>query len=391
MRCFSGFLSLLLCVSALSFSAAYAQAGVTEICPGTGIQPRPAQFQPGGLILTAFDSAALWVYDIDRLMRYPLPDTVPCTTNCRLSYDATWVTYLDPKTYIYMKMRLDGTERTPITADAADVMWWNATTLLIWTPDHRAYLQAEGADPEQREYLQAEGAISIQPGGRWGVILEVRGDGTFMRVLVNLETRPQPGMTPAADEQKTYLAPDIPYFNQTVWTSDGHYLAYVGRGAFNEAAQIAGAELFLIQPGSAIPEQTSFFSSWYGAVRIGGIAPGSLYPSPDGTKLAFWVIPLTGADPTTNTGEASLHLLDVNTRQIVRYCGYQTGEHTPNPPRLAWSADSTHLAFAGNVEGDDKGALLLTLNISDGTLTELSDGIAPALGKPDVLVWGNRP
>ncbi|MDQ7036624.1 MAG: hypothetical protein Q9P01_17875 [Anaerolineae bacterium] len=66
-------------------------------------------------------------------------------------------------------------------------------------------------------------------------------------------------------------------------------------------------------------------------------------------------------------------------------------DHTPNTPRLVWSPDGTHIAFAGNVRGDNKGTLLLALNIETGIFTELSDGIFPAMGQADVYAWGFAP
>ena len=98
-----------------------------------------------------------------------------------------------------------------------------------------------------------------------------------------------------------------------------------------------------------------------------------------------------GADPEANTGNAVIHILDVATGATTVYCGYATTEHTPNPPRLVWSPDSTHIAFGGNVTGDERGYLLLALDTETGVITELSEGIYPALGTPDVVAWGLPP
>ena len=60
----------------LTFSVvAHSQEGLREICPVAGIQQAGPGFQPGGIILTSFDRTALWVFDVDRQRRYPLPDT----------------------------------------------------------------------------------------------------------------------------------------------------------------------------------------------------------------------------------------------------------------------------------------------------------------------------
>jgi hypothetical protein len=81
----------------------------------------------------------------------------------------------------------------------------------------------------------------------------------------------------------------------------------------------------------------------------------------------------------------------VATGDIQVYCGYSTDEHTPNPPRLVWSPDGTQLAFGGNVPGDNQGYLLLTLDTTSGVFTQLSNGIYPAFGVPDVVAWGLPP
>jgi hypothetical protein len=49
------------------------------------------------------------------------------------------------------------------------------------------------------------------------------------------------------------------------------------------------------------------------------------------------------------------------------------------------------LAFAGNVLGDEKGALLLTVNVDTGEFTELSNGMFPVFGIPQLSAWGYAP
>jgi Tol biopolymer transport system component len=374
------FLLLLL----LFIPLAQAQSTVREICPNTGIQPRPAEFTPSGIIITAFDGSSLWVYDIQRATRYPLPESAPCTSSCNLSPDARWLTYLNPQTFSFNKMRLDGTERTPLASNASEVTWWSADTLLIWTPDHRAYLRPEADALAVAEMFDVRGVRSIQPNGHWALTVEQGSDG-FNRYMVNLENR---GMV---DEQRIFLAPDRPYFNAARWSPDGRYLAYVGNSGFDDSVGIAGGELYLAQPGSAIPQQMTYFFDEYGAVRINGYMPGDLSWSLQGRHIAFWVIELLGSNPEANTGNAVLHVLDVHTGELLRYCGFATTEHTPNTSRLIWSPDGTHIAFSGNVVGDNKGSLLLTLNIETGIFTELSDGIFPAMGQADVYAWGIAP
>lgn len=358
------------------------QAQITELCPADGVQFQLGAYDVGGIILAAFDSADLWVYDIERSTRYPLPNTSPCASNCRLSPDARWLAYVNPDTGIYTQMRLTGTERTPLVSGASDVLWWSADTLLVWTPDHRAYLRPLQSEAPTREYLPVDAVLSVQPGGRWALALRLR-DGVFWRTLVNLA---DPTSTPA------FLAEDTPYFNAAAWSPDGSQLAYVGRGAYDPQVATTGAEIYLIRPGSAVPMQATLLSADYGAVRIGGNGPEGLYWSPDGSKLAFWVLELLGPNAETDTAaSATLHILDVETQRVTAYCGFSSPDHTPQTPRLVWSPEGTHVAFAGNIPEDNRGYLLLALNTQSGIFTELSEGLFPALGIAQVTAWGYRP
>lgn len=357
---------------------------LTQVCPGTGVQLRGAEFSPGGIILTSFDRNAIWVYNIDRNTRYPLPETYPCGSNCRLSPDARWVTYVDPRSVTIGKMRLDGTERTPLANYASDIQWWTPDTLLIWTPGHNAYLQPEGA--QTRDYLNVSGVVSVQPSGRWGLQIEQEGDG-FVRSLVNLETRGLQGIA----EQRIYLGPDTPYYNAAAWSPNGSYLAFTTPGPLDDSNGAYSSEIYLIRPGETSFIQVTNLFSTYGATRINGRSSAELSWSPGSTHIAFWVIELTGPDPEANTGTATLHILDITTGNLRAYCGFTTNEHTPDPPRLLWSPDSTHLAFGVNVPGDDKGYLLLALNSETGAFTELSEGIFPALGHANPIAWGLPP
>lgn len=355
---------------------------LVDVCPGTGIQQRTPDFQPGGIILTYFDKTGMWVYDIDNNARYPLPDTAPCGTNCHLSRDATWVTYLNSQDNIFSKMRLDGTQRTPLARRASEVSWWQDDTLLIWTPENDAFLRLEGGT--ELISLNATGATNIQPGGYWALILEQQDDD-FMRVLVNLETRGLEWM-----EERLPIGLDARYHNAADWAPDGSWMAFTA--PLDLSADVLSSEIFAVQPHLAgeVVQWTDLRAA-YGDVRINGHAPGELSWSPDSTRIAFWVTPLLGPDPEANTGTARLHVLDVTTGAIRVYCGFVTTEHTPNPPRLIWSPEGTHIAFGGNVPDDEQGYLLLVLDTESGEMTQLSNGIFPVFGSPDVIVWGRRP
>lgn len=369
-------------LSLFALDLAEATDALTSVCPGVGIQQRAPNFEPGGIILTTFDRSAIWVYNIDRDTRYPLPDTAPCGKNCHLSRDARWITYFNAQSNTVDKMRLDGTERTLLARDATEVQWWSEDTLLIWTPSQEAYLRPEnGSD---RELLNTLGVVNVQPGGHWALLLEQRG-GDFTRVLTNLEMQ---DVGWAAAEEPVELGIEQRYFSAAAWSPDGEWLAFTAPGIPDPTVGVTGSEIFGIRPGDKQAVQWTDLTSAYGAVRINGHAPGELSWSPDRTRIAFWVIELLGPDPEQNTGNAVIHILDVTTGITSVYCGYSTVEHTPNPPRLVWSPDGTHVAFGGNVPGDDKGYLLLVLDTSTGVFTELSAGIYPALGSPDVIAWG---
>jgi WD40 repeat protein len=375
------FMMLLVVVTTLNAESIH---NVTQVCPAGGIQARSAGFTPGGIILTSFDKTNLWVYNIDRDTRYPLPDTRPCGVNCRLSPDAKWVTYIDPLNNSYGKMRLDGTERTLLTEYATDIEWWPDNRLLIWTPGHHAYWQVEGT--LERQFIDVQGIASVQPGGAWGLEIHQEGDG-FTRSLLNLETRGLQGIA----EQRVALGEDTVYLNTAAWSPDGSRLALVAPNQFDNNANVAGGEIFIIRPGETTLEQITDLNSIYGAVRINGRASNDLSWSPDSTRIAFWVIELLGSNVESDTGNAIIHVLDITTGEVQAFCSFTTTEHTPNTPRLVWSPDGTHLAFGANVPGDDKGYLVLALDTATGVFTELSNGIYPALGRADVVAWGLLP
>jgi len=356
-----------------------AQVAVEKICPSIAMQRATASFEPTGIVITSFDSTSLWVYDIVRATRYPLPDTVPCTSNCRLSPDATWLTYYNSEDDTISMMRLNGTGRRPLVRRAIDAEWWSYDKLLVWTTLNKAYIQTVD-DASIHEDLEVESVVSVQPAGYWG-LRYIQVADNFQYQLVNLQDQTQ--FVP--------LALTRPYLNDAKWSPDGRWLAYVGEGAFDASAGISGGEIFAISPETLEIEQWTYLSANYGAVRINGHDGSALSWSPDGKKLAFWVMELFSPNMENNIGQASIHILDVETKQIRSYCGYGTDEHTPNPPSLAWSPDSTHIAFAGNIPGDEKGYLLLAMDVETGNLTEFSDGVFPNYGAPNVIAWGQRP
>ena len=146
------------------------------------------------------------------------------------------------------------------------------------------------------------------------------------------------------------------------------------------------------RPETLQPEQWTYLSANYGAVRINGHDISGMSWSPDSTKIGVlgdgtvwcYIERLMRDKPGFMYWTSKL-------AKLRSYCGYGTEEHTPNPPKLVWSPDSTHLAFAGNIPGDDKGYLLLAMDIETGNMTEFSDGVYPNYGAPDVIAWGRNP
>lgn len=378
------YLLLILLILCLGTPLAQAQsAHPVDFCPSQLINPHPADFSPTGLILTAFDKQNLWVYDISRNTRYPLPETRPCLSNCQLSPDSRWLIYLNPLTFAYTRMRLNGTERTAIAGQVSEIDWWDANTYLVWSSAGQAYLRPEqSSDFELRQYLPTKRIESIQPSGYWAQGIAWRND-EFWRYLTNLQD-----LLNGLPNTDLYLAPDIPYYNSYAWSPDGKYLAYTARASFDEEVSIYGSELFMIRPGDFLPRQLTFFNTIYGAVRINASQRDSLAWSPDGRYIAFWLTELLGPDPETDLSASMIHLVDTQTGEVRRYCAFSTTENTPYIAPLIWSPDSSHIAFAGNVPGDNKGYLLLALEVSSGRITELTDGIFPIAGVPEIIAWG---
>ena len=366
----------------VSIAPTFAQeTGVTSICPATPIQARGATFQPGGAIWTTFDRTATWVYEIDTGRRYPLPDTTPCGRNCRLSPDARWITYYNRPTQTFNRMRLNGTQRRLVIESATDVEWWSDTRFFVWTPAHQGFVYDEST--QARESYDVRGISTVQPNGVWGLQVLPRPDGeSFSRALVDVNNH----------ERLIDLGVDTAYYNARAWSPDGHTLAFVAPlPVTGETA--SGSEILLVRPDEnpLAPTTLTNLRSAYGSARINGLSVGELRWSPDGFKIAFWVTDVQGDDPFSEDNSAVIHVVDVATGATRSYCGFSTTETAPNPPRLIWSPDSTHIAFGGNVEDDELGVLLLALNIETGTFTRLSDGLYPALGVADVIAWGLLP
>ena len=351
------------------------EAPVSTICPAApSLTPGLSTDLPGGLIVTAFDGSAIWVYDVARNSRYPLGDTLPCAGACRLSPDGTELLYLYHTTSAYNRMRLDGAVRSMVTEYAGQVEWWSADQFLVFTPGHTIFLLNPASG--DREDLPGPGVVSIQPGGRWAMTIAESGSQP-VRALRDLAVNEVTALT------NLPLAPDRMYQNAAAWSPDGEWLAFVA------PVGARSSELFGVQPGMFAPERWTNLSAEAGPIRINGQATGELSWSPDGSKIAFWVIPL-GDDPLdAPTQPAVIHLLDVESGEVTPLCGYQTLNHTPNPPRLVWSPDSSALAFADDT-GGTKG-VLIAVNAESGEFHALTSGVAAVNGPANLIAWGIKP
>lgn len=347
------------------------------VCPGVGIQPRLPGFEPGGNIITAWDPRDMWVYEIRRNARYPLPNTAPCGSHCHLSADAEWLTYHNVEQRAVGQMRLDGTWRSILVRGASEASWWSPDRLLVWTTSQQAYLLS--LNDGSTESLEAPGLVSVQPGGYWGLQI-VRDGDQFVRRALNLAAD--------APQEPVTLGQDLRYFNAAAWHPQGDALAYTVATTFNEDGQPLSGELFLWSPVTGTVQPLTALTAHYGYIRINGAATTGISWSPDGTRIAFWVTVLGGGSAATPDGTAQIHLLDLTDGSLRHYCDYSTPDHTPDPPRLVWSPDGTHLAFAGARPRPETGSALYALDLSSGIFTELSGDVYPALGRPDVVAWG---
>ncbi|MBN2470134.1 MAG: PD40 domain-containing protein [Anaerolineae bacterium] len=387
-------LVLLLCLSLIPGGAGRAQ-GEGDLLPpaalpefgvfvqqcGDGVAPRGPEFAASGLIVTAFSRDAMWVLDLDRNARYPLPETRPCGPNCRPSPDRRYLLYVSPETATYWMMRPDGLERMPVFPYyVSELDWWDADHWLAWPTAGLPAIYPYGEDPTsvEPERLADFDTYSIQPGGYHGLrLVDGSGEYPFLE-LVNLQ-----------DGAARRLVEVKPYVGGAYWSPDGARLAYIVPGAFDPAVGLYGAELALIEPGGGAPQRLTDLSAAYGAARITGEqAVHAVSWSPEGRYLAFWVVEITGPDPAANVGHAVIHVLDTQTGATTVYCGFSSQQTNPVLPELIWSPDGRYIAFGTDEPGDERPALLLVLETQTGDFTIVSEGLAAAYGTYDPVMWG---
>lgn len=348
----------------------------SSICPAAPpLETGPLANLPDSLILTAFNASDMWVYDPNRDSRYPLSDTAPCAGACRLSPDGRELLYLYNPTNAFNRMRLDGAVRSMVVEYAGEVNWWGDGVFLVFTPGHTLYLL--NPDTGERRDLPGQGVVSVQPGGTFALVL-TETTGQPVRALRDLASD---SASPLGDLP---LAPDRMYQNAAAWSPDGQWLAFVA------PVGASSSEIFGIQPGSLAPERWTNLTADTGPVRINGQAVGDLAWSPDGRKIAFWATPLNGDPLDSPTQPAVLHVLDVRSGAVERYCGYTTALTTPNTPRLVWSPDSAFIAFADDAPGVAKGTLV-AVDIRSGEFRALTSGVAAVNGPATLFAWGVRP
>jgi len=350
---------------------------------GAGVQPRSPDFAASGLIVTTFSRDAIWVVDLDRQMRYPLPETRPCAPNCRPSPDRRRLLYVSPETATFWTMRPDGLDRRPaFPYFVSGLDWWDETHWLVWPTAGRPAIYPIDVPSEEAEPVRLADfdTFSIQPGGYHGLRL-VQGAAEWpVLELVNLE-----------DGAALPLLEVRPYSGGAAWSPDGARLVYIGRGEYDPAVGLAGAEIFVVEPGAAGAVRVTNLTGRYGAARLSGEQTiHALSWSPDGRYLAFWVMEIIGPDMAANIGHAVIHVLDTMSGKITAYCGFATNRASPRLPALVWSPDGRYIAFGVDVPEDDRAALLLVLDTLSGDYTEVSEGMYAAYGTYDPVMWGVR-
>jgi hypothetical protein len=360
--------------------AALPEVGMLEQRCGAGVSPRGPDFAASGLLLTTFSRDALWVVDLDRNMRYPLPETRPCGPNCRPSPDRTRLLYVSAETATFWLMNADGTQRESIFPYyISELDWWDADHWIVWPTAGRPALYPVGVLPQDAtpERLDDYDSYSIQPGGYHGLRLE---PGTGEWPLLELVDLTSGLLHPLAEAR--------PYLSGAYWSPDGSQLAYIGQGAWDDTLNRRGAELFVIAPGQSEAVQVTDLTAAYGAVRITGeIESGAVSWSPDGRYLAFWVMEIIGPDPAANVGQAVVHVLDLQTGRTIVYCGFGTNHTNPSMPELVWSPDGAYIAFGVDEPGDGRPPILFVLDTVSGDYTEVTEGMYAAYGTYDPVMW----
>lgn len=349
---------------------------------GQGVRPR-AEFQGQGLIVTTFARREMWLVDLDRNMRYPLPDTLPCGPNCQPSPDRRRLLYVSPETSTFWVMNVDGSGRQQVFPYFISALeWWDDSHWLIWPAAGGPAIQAmdaafSGSEPTR---LADYSLFSVQPGGTFG--LRYAPGPADWPILELVET---------GSGDSWQLAEARPFMGGAYWSPDGSQLAYLGAGERDAGLGLYGAELYLITPGEAAAVRATNLAASYGAVRIAGVLEERAVSwSPDGRYLAFWVMEIIGPDVAANVGHAVIHVLDTESGVVTAYCGFATNQHTPDPPGLIWSPAGQYIAFGVDVPGDERPALMLALDVGTGTYYEITDGMYAAYGTYDPVMWGTR-
>jgi hypothetical protein len=346
---------------------------------GTGSHQRTPDFAASGYLLTTFSRDAMWVVDLDRNTRYPLPNTQPCGPNCRPSPDRRTLLYVSPETATFWTMDPTGVQRNSIFPYyVAELDWWDADHWVFWSAAGLPAIQPiAGGDPV---YLPDYDVFSLRPGGYAGLRLMPSGGEWPVLELVDMNT----GIAhPLLEKQ--------PYLGAAYWSPDGSHLAYIGAGEIDATLNLRGAELFLLTPGEATAYRVTDLTAAYGAVRITGeLDQHALSWSPDGRHIAFWVIEILGPDIAVNVGHAVLHVLNIETGQTVVYCGLGTNHTGPHMPRLVWSPEGRYIAFGLDEPGDERPAILYVLNTESGNYTEVTEGMYAAFGTYDPVMWARR-
>jgi len=202
------------------------------------------------------------------------------------------------------------------------------------------------------------------------------------------------------------------YVSELDWWDANHWLVWptAGRPSIypmdgGEPERFPDYHVYSLQPGGYWGLRLEPADSDYPLLQLVDVQTGDTqdlilarpytngaYWSPDGTRLAFWVMEIVGPDVATEVGQAVVHVLDVNSGQTTVYCGFGVtlDPAAPSVPALVWSPDGRYLAFGVEIPGDERAPLLLSLDTESGDFYELSEGIYAAYGTYDPVMWGTR-
>lgn len=173
-----------------------------------------------------------------------------------------------------------------------------------------------------------------------------------------------------ADQKIVAVLPaNVSQTRQPEWSPDGNYVILAGTTA-QRKGNISGLtykenynqELFLLDKSGNVTRLT-YFTDKYDNVWI-----GSASWSPDGQHIAFWF-------SIGDSLQEQLAVLDIETRQVTKYCMTGFDLSMGNSPRPVWSSDS-RLVLVNNKESQEAPNKVIWVNIENGQGAVMDTGVS---------------